>query len=99
MNTIGKFAMAACFGLALASQSFAQFQLLDNGTGTLMVASDGQAAYALKNNGNIWCFANGQWQMIDNGSGTRQIAAAGGYCYALKNNGEVWRRAFGQWQK
>ena len=70
---------------------FGREQLIDNGTGTTMIAAGGGTVYCLKNNGNIWMW-RGQmnWIMCDNGSGTSQIWVSGGQVYCRKNNGQVW---------
>ena len=95
----GKLALAATLALSIFSPApaRAEFQMLDDGTGTKQVVHDGSAVYALKDNGNIWMYAQGRWQQLDNGSGTRQIAAAGGRVYAMKDDGRVFRLSFGQW--
>lgn len=64
--------------------------LIDNGTGTQMIAAGGGRLYVLKNNGNIWMH-DGQWRMIDNGTGTSQIWVSWGTVYCRKNNGQEWR--------
>ena len=75
--------------------------LLDNGTGTTMIAAGGGRCYVLKNNGNIWMW-DGSWRMIDNGTGTSQIWVDWGTVYCRKNSGQVWRcvNAYSmQWQQ
>jgi len=64
--------------------------LIDNGTGTTMIAAGGGRLYVLKNNGNIW-MNDGAWRMIDNGTGTSQIWVSWNTVYCRKNNGQTWR--------
>lgn len=95
-------AMAAALGLVAQCNpvlAVGDFQLLDDGTGSRMCATDGNRHYVLKDNGNVWENAFGQWNQIDDGTGTRQLCADSGYVYVLKNDGSVFRRAFGQWQR
>jgi hypothetical protein len=70
--------------------SWGRRELIDDGTGTRMIAAGGGRCYALKNNGNIWMF-DGSWRMIDNGTGTSEIWVDWGTVHCRKNNGQVWR--------
>src|SRR5262245_61469626 len=61
-------------------------QLIDNGTGTRMIAAGGGNLYCLKNNGNIWMWRGGMsWIQADNGTGTQEIWVRGGRVYCRKN--------------
>jgi hypothetical protein len=65
--------------------------LIDNGTGTRMIAAGGGNLYCLKNNGNIWMWQGGMsWIQADNGTGTSEIWVRSGRVYCRKNNGQVW---------
>ena len=64
--------------------------LLDDGTGSSMIAAGSGKLYVLKNNGNIWMH-DGAWRMIDNGTGTSRIWVDWGTVYAQKNTGQTWR--------
>jgi hypothetical protein len=66
-------------------------ELIDDGTGTRMIAAGHGRLYCLKNNGNIWMFDQYRWRMIDNGTGTSRIWVEWGTVYCQKNNGRVWR--------
>lgn len=66
-------------------------QLIDDGTGTRMIAAGHGSLYVLKNNGNIWMWRHERWQMIDNGTGTSEIWVDWGTVYCRKNNGQTWR--------
>lgn len=96
-STLTRIAFAALAALSITAPAFANFEVLDDGTGTKQVVHDGGAVYALKENGNIWRYAGGRWEMIDNGVGTRSITAADGRVYALKNDGRVFRLTYGKW--
>ena len=100
-TSLSSIAATLVIGLACATSAFAvgDFQLLDDGTGSQMVCTDGNRAYVLKQNGNVWENSFGQWNMIDNGTGSLSIAADSGYVYVLKQDGSVWQRAFGQWNR
>ena len=65
--------------------------LIDNGTGTQMIAAGGGRCYVLKNNGNIWMYEGSNWRMIDNGTGTSRIWVDYGTVCCRKNSGQVWR--------
>lgn len=70
---------------------FGREELIDNGTGTRMIAAGGGNLFCLKNNGNIWMWQRGMsWIMCDNGTGTAEIWVRGGRVYCRKNNGQVW---------
>ena len=66
-------------------------ELIDNGTGSRMIAAGNSRCYVLKNNGNIWMWQNYNWRMIDNGTGTAEIWVNWNTVYCRKNNGRVWR--------
>ena len=70
---------------------FGREQLIDNGTGTRMIAAGGGNLYCLKDNGNIWMWRGGMsWTQIDNGTGTAEIWVRRGQAFCRKNNGQVW---------
>jgi hypothetical protein len=96
-NTIRQLAFAAVAAISITTPVLANFELLDNGTGTKQIVHDGGAVYSLKDNGNIWRFSGGRWERIDDGEGTRAIAAAQGRVYAAKNDGRVFRLTYGKW--
>lgn len=66
-------------------------EMIDDGTGTRMIAAGGGMLYCLKNNGNIWMFDQYRWQKIDDGTGTSRIWVEWGTVYCQKNNGRIWR--------
>ena len=65
-------------------------QLIDNGTGSQMIAAGGGRLYVLKNNGNVWMW-DGNWRMIDNGTGSSRIWVDFGTVFVQKNNGQVFQ--------
>ena len=70
---------------------FGRETLIDNGTGTKMIAAGGGNLYCLKNNGNIWMYRGGMsWIQADNGTGTSEIWVQGGQVWCRKDNGQVW---------
>jgi hypothetical protein len=69
-------------------------KLIYAGKDAKQIVSDGEDVYILKDNGNIFRFAQGVLELIDNGTETKQIAPAGGVIYILKNNGNIWA---GRW--
>jgi hypothetical protein len=70
---------------------FGRETLIDNGTGTRMIAAGGGNLFCLKNNGNIWFYRGGMsWTMADNGTGTSEIWVRGGQVWCRKDNGQVW---------
>lgn len=78
-------------GYITKSGLFGRETLIDNGSGTTMIAAGGGTVYCLKNNGNIWMWrGNMNWIMADNGTGTSEIWVRGSQLYCRKNNGQVW---------
>lgn len=76
--------------------------LIDDGTGSSMIAAGGGRLYVLKNNGNIWMWDQSRWTMADNGTGTSRIWVEWGTVYCQKYSGQVWRctNPYGmQWQQ
>ena len=70
---------------------FGREELVDNGTGTRMIAAGSGQLFCLKDNGNIWMWRGGMsWIQADNGTGTSEIWVRGGQCWCRKNNGQVW---------
>jgi hypothetical protein len=70
---------------------FGREELIDNGTGTRMIAAGGGTVYCLKNNGNIWMWRGAMnWIQADNGTGTTEIWVRGGQVWCRKDNGQVW---------
>lgn len=70
---------------------FGRETLIDNGTGTRMIAAGGGNLFCLKNNGNVWFYRGGMsWTMADNGTGTSELWVRGGRAYVRKNNGQVF---------
>lgn len=70
---------------------FGRRELIDNGTGTRMIAVGGGNLFCLKNNGNIWWWRGGMsWLMVDNGTGTAEIWVSHGRVHCRKDNGQVW---------
>ena len=70
---------------------FGSETLIDNGTGTRMIAAGSGNLYCLKNNGNIWYYRGGMnWIQADNGTGTSEIWVQSGRVFARKDNGQVW---------
>jgi len=65
-------------------------QLIDNGTGTTMIAAGGGRLYVLKNNGNVWMY-DGSFRMIDNGTGSSRIWVEFNTVFVQKNNGQVFQ--------
>src|SRR5258708_2859150 len=96
-NTV---AIAATLGLVLSAHAIASgWTMIDDGTGTHQVCSDGTNTYILKDNGNIFKRGWGRWDMVDNGNGTRMIGADGGNLYNLKNNGNIFKYSWSGWQQ
>jgi hypothetical protein len=87
----------------ITRDGFFRRELIDNGTGTKMIAAGSGSLFCLKNNGNIWMYRGSgmNWIQIDNGTGTSRIWVQYGRCYCQKNNGQIWTCVDpyrGQWQ-
>ncbi|MBI3893517.1 MAG: hypothetical protein HY303_18520, partial [Candidatus Wallbacteria bacterium] len=85
---LGALVLTVAAALPVAADDF---QLFDNGSGTMQVAVGSSTVFILKNNGNIWQYRMGQFNRIDDGVGTKQIDTDGDTLYVLKNNGNVWQ--------
>ena len=73
------------------SSLFSRETMIDNGTGTRMIAAGSGNLFCLKNNGNIWYYRGGMsWVQADNGTGTAEIWVRGGQVWCRKDNGQVW---------
>jgi hypothetical protein len=78
-------------GNILREGGWGRQELIDDGTGSQMIAAGHGRLYCLKNNGNIWMFDQRRWRMIDNGTGTTRIWVEWGTVCCQKNNGQTWR--------
>lgn len=66
-------------------------KLLDDGTGTIMMAGEYNSLFILKKTSQVWWYDGKGWNMIDEGEGTVRIYLEGGAVHAEKQNGDVWR--------
>jgi hypothetical protein len=66
-------------------------KLLDDGTGTVMIAGEHNSLAILKKTSQIWWYDGKGWNLIDEGEGTTKITMQQGQIYATKANGDMWR--------